>query len=62
MKDIFKYYEKQEPATPKDLQEKIKQIKSQIDELKIYTQNIDVRLTNLEYQKEVLTDETNEDL
>ena len=62
MKDIFKYYEKQEPATLKDLQEEIKQIKSQIDELKIFTQNIDVRLTNLEHQKEVLTDETNEDL
>ena len=62
MKDIFKYYEKQEPATLKDLQEEIKQIKSQIDEIKLYTQNIDVRLTNLEHQKEVLTDETNKEL
>ena len=30
MKDIFKYYKTQEPATLKDLQEEIKQIKTQI--------------------------------
>ena len=62
MKDIFQYYKKQEPATVKDLQEEIKQIKTQIDELKLFTQNIDDRLINIEHQKEVLTSETNEDL
>ena len=30
MKDIFQYYKKQEPATLKDLQEEVKQIKTQI--------------------------------
>ena len=62
MKDIFQYYKKQEPATLQDLQEEIKQIKAQIEEIKSSTQNIDLRLTNLENQKEVLTSETIEDL
>ena len=62
MKDIFQYYKKQELATLKDLQKEIKQIKTQIDELKLFTQNIDDWLINIEHQKEVLTSETNEDL
>ena len=62
MKDIFQYYKKQEPATLHDLQEEVKQIKAQIDEIKLFTQNIDTKLTNLENQKEVLTSETNEEL
>ena len=62
MKDIFQYYKKQEPATLKDLQEEIKQIKSQIEEIKNFTQNIGDRITYLENQKEVLTSETNEEL
>ena len=62
MKDIFKYYKNQEPATLQDLQEEIKQIKTQIDEIKFFTQNIDVRISNIEHQKEVLTSETNEEL
>ena len=62
MKDIFQYYKNQEPATLQDLQEEIKQIKAQIEEIKSSTQNIDLRLTNLENQKEVLTSATNEDL
>ena len=61
MKDIFQYYKKQEPATLQDLQEEIKQIKVQIEEIKSSTQNIDFRLTNLENQKEVLSNETNEE-
>ena len=61
IKDIFQYYKKQEPATLKDLQE-VKQIKIEIEELKLFNQNIDTRITNLEHQKEVLTSETNEDL
>ena len=62
MKDIFQYYKKQEPATLQDLQEEVKQIKLQIEELKLCNQNIDLRITNLENQKEVLTSETNEEL
>ena len=62
IKDIFQYYKKQERATLKDLQEEVKQIKIQIDELKLFNQNIDTRIINLEHQKEVLTSETNEDL
>ena len=62
IKDIFQYYKKQERATRKDLQEEVKQIKIQIDELKLFNQNIDTRIINLEHQKEVLTSETNEDL
>ena len=42
MKDIIQYYKNQEPARIQDLQMEIKQIKIQIDELKLYTQNIDV--------------------
>ena len=62
MKDIFQYYRKQESATLQDLQEEVKQIKTQIEELKFFNQNIDSRITNLEHQKEVLTSETKEDL
>ena len=62
MKDIFKYYKNQEPATIQDLQEEIKQLKTQIDEIKLYTQNIDSRITNLENQKDTLTSETDEEL
>ena len=62
IKDLFQYYKKEEPATLQDLQEEVKQIKIQIEELKLFNQNIDSRITNLEHQKEVLTSETNEDL
>ena len=62
MKDIFQYYKKQEPATLQDLQEEIKQKKAQIEEIKSFTQNIDVRISNLEHKKEVITSETNDDL
>ena len=61
MKDLFKYYKTQEPATLKDLQEEVKQIKVQIEEIKTYTQNIDFRLINLEKQKDNLSNETNEE-
>ena len=62
IKDIFQYYKQQEPTTLKDLQEEVKQIKIQIEDLKLFNQNIDLRITNLENQKEVLTSETNEEL
>ena len=62
MKDIIQYFKKQEPATIQDLQMEIKQIKTQIDELKNYTHNIDVRIKNLENQKDTLTNQTSEEL
>ena len=57
MKDLFQYYKKQEPAPLQDLQEEVKQIKIQIEELKFLNQNMDTRIQNLENQKEVLTNE-----
>ena len=62
MKDIIQYFKKQEPATIQDLQMEIKQIKTEIDELKLYTHNIDVRITNLENKKDTLTNQTSEEL
>ena len=62
MKDIIQYYKNQEPATIKGLQMEIKQIKTQIDELKLFTHNINVPITNLENQKETLTNQTSEEL
>ena len=62
MKDIIQYYKKQEPPIIQDLQIEIKQIKSQIDEIKLFTHYIDVRITNLENQKVTMTSETNEEL
>ena len=62
MKDLFQYYKKQEPAALEDLQEEVNQIKIQIEELKLFNQNIDTRIINLEHQKDVLTSETNEEL
>ena len=60
--NLSKYYKKQEPTTLQDLQEEIKQIKTQIDELKFFTQKEVLRITYLENQKKVLTSETNEEL
>ena len=57
MKDLFQFYKKQEPATLQDLQEEVKQIKIQIEELKLFNRSMDTRITNLEHQKEVLTSE-----
>ena len=36
MKDLFQYYKRQEPSTLQDLQEEVKQIKIQIEELKLF--------------------------
>ena len=55
MKDIIEYYKKQEPSTLQDLQIEIKQIKAHIDEIKLFTQNIDNRITDLENKKETFT-------
>ena len=61
-KDIFKYYKNQELATIQDLQEEIKQIKTQINQIKLFTHNIDIRITNLKNLKDNMTSETNEEL
>ena len=50
MKHIIQYFKKQEPATVQDLQLEIKQMKTQIDELKLYTHNIDVRIKKIPSQ------------
>ena len=42
MKDLFQYYKKQEPATLQDLQEEVKQINIQIEELKFLNQSMDM--------------------
>ena len=62
MKDIIHYFKKQEPTTFQDLQLEMKQIKTQIEELKLYTHNIVIRITNLENQKDTLTNQTFEEL
>ena len=62
MKDIIQYFKKQEPATIQDLQTEVKQIKTQIEELKLCTQNIDVRIKSLEDKKETFTNQTSEEL
>ena len=62
VQDIIQYYKNQEPATIQDLQMGIKQIKTQIDELKLCTTNMDLRIANLENQKDTLTNQTSEEL
>ena len=62
MKYIIQYYKNQEPAIIQDLQIDIKQIKTKIDELKLYTQNMDSRIANLENQKDTLTNQTSKEL
>ena len=44
------------------MQTEIKQTKTQIEEIKLFTQNIDVRITNQENKKDTMTSETNEEL
>ena len=62
MKDVMQYFKTQEPVTVQDLQIEIKQIKTQIEELKFYTQNIDAGIKNLEDQKYALTTQNSEKL
>ena len=45
MKDIIQYYKNQEPTTIQDLQIEIKNIKTEIEQLKLFIQNIDTRIT-----------------
>ena len=62
LKYVMQYFKNKEPVTVQDLQIEIKQIKTQIEELKLYTQNIDFRIKNLEDQKDSLTPQTSEEL
>ena len=43
-KDIMQQFEVQDPVIIQDLQLEIKQIKTQIEELKVFTQNLDFKL------------------
>ena len=51
LKDIIQQFEVQEPMTIQDLQTEIKQIKIQIEELKIFTQHLDFKIQNIENKK-----------
>ena len=57
-KDIIQQFETQSPITIQDLQQEIKQIKIQIEELKNFTQYIDSRVQNIENQKVLVTPQT----
>ena len=64
-KDIMKQFEIKKRIKIQDLQIKIKQIKikqikKQIEELKVFTQNIDSRLQNIENQEISLKHQTTE--
>ena len=61
-KDIMQQFEAQDPVTIQDLQLEIKQIKTQIGELKAFTQSLDFKLQNIETQGVSLTPQTSEDL
>ena len=61
-KDIMQQFEEQKPVMIQDLQTEIKQIKTQIEELKNFTQHIDFKIQNIENQKVSLTPQTSEDL
>ena len=58
----MKQFEIQKPITIQDLQIEIKQIKKQIEELNVFTQNIDSRLQNIENQEISLKNQTTEEL
>ena len=57
-KDIMQQFEVQEPVTIQDLQIEIKQIKKQIEELKIFTQHLNLKIQDIENQKVSLTPQT----
>ena len=62
IKDVLKYFKYQEPATVQDLQIELKQIKTQIEELKRFSQSMEFRISNLENQKDTLTPQNSEEL
>ena len=47
-KDIMQQFEVQDLVTIQDLQLEIKQIKTQIEELKVLTQSLDFKIQNVE--------------
>ena len=57
-KDIMKQFEIQKPITIQDLQIEIKQI----EELKVFTQDINSRLPNIENQEISLRNQTTKEL
>ena len=61
-KDVMKQFEIQNRVTIQDLQFKIKQIKMQIEELKIFTQSIDFKLQNMENQGISVNNQTPKEL
>ena len=61
-RDIIQQFETQNPVTIQDLQLEIRQIKTQIYELKNFTQHLDCKIQNIENQKVSLTTQTYEDL
>ena len=61
-KDVMKQFEIQNPVTIQDLKFEIKQIKMQIEELKIFTHSIDFKLQNMENQGIFVNNQTPEEL
>ena len=61
-KDIMQQFEVHDPVTTQDLQLEIKKIKTQIEELKTFTQNLDFKIQNIETQRVSLTPQTSKDL
>ena len=61
-KDVIKQFEIQNPVTIQDLQYEIKQIKMQIDDLKIFTRSIDSKLHNMENQRISLNNQNFEEV
>ena len=61
-KDIIQQFEIQSPVTIQDLQIEIKQIKTQIEELKTFTPNIEFKIQNIETHRVPLSPQTYEEL
>ena len=61
-KDVMKQFEIQNRVTIQDLQFEIKQIKMQIEELKIFTQSIDFKHQNMENQGISVNNQTPKEL
>ena len=61
-KDIMQQFEVHNPVTIQDLQLETKQIKTQIEELKTFTQNLDFKIPNIETQRVSVTPQASEDL
>ena len=51
IKDVIEYFKDQEPAIVQDLQIELKEIKTQIEELKRFNQTMDYRISNQKIKK-----------